>query len=135
MTESLPAPVYSLCMGAAGVCGGEGIEKTAGGGVTVLPSPSDTGPEPRRTEPSRSANFTAAEEGGGGDMGDRALEGTETRWRPNETKGETCQTALTSPCPVWTQSKIHARESNDEDVTVTSIELFHIYASEGNTSN
>lgn len=55
-----------ICMGTTGVCGGEGAERTAGGGVQDLPSPSDVGPEPLRTEPSRSANFvaeyTAAEE-------------------------------------------------------------------------
>lgn len=42
------------------MCGGEGAERTAGGGVLDLPSPSDVGPEPLRTEPSRSANFVAA---------------------------------------------------------------------------
>ena len=50
--------VYLLCMG---VCGGEGAEKAAGGGVQDVPSPSDVGPEPLRTEPSRSANFVVAE--------------------------------------------------------------------------
>ncbi len=43
------------------MCGGEGAERTAGGGVLDLPSPSDVGPEPLRTEPSKSANFVAAE--------------------------------------------------------------------------
>lgn len=47
-------------MGTTGICGGEGAERTTGGGVLDLPSPSDVGPEPRRTEPSRSANFVAA---------------------------------------------------------------------------
>lgn len=42
------------------MCGGEGAERAAGGGVLVLPSPSAVGPEPLRTEPSRSANFAAA---------------------------------------------------------------------------
>lgn len=42
------------------MCGGEGAERTAGGGVLDLPSPSEVGPEPLRTEPSRSANFVAA---------------------------------------------------------------------------
>lgn len=51
---------YSLCMGAAGGCGGEGAVRTAGGGVLDLPSPSDVGPEPLRTELSRSANLVAA---------------------------------------------------------------------------
>lgn len=51
---------YSLCMGTAGVCGGEGAVRTAGGGVLDLPSPSEEGPEPLRTELSRSANFVAA---------------------------------------------------------------------------
>lgn len=51
---------YSLCMGTAGVCGGEGAVRTAGGGVLDLPSPSEVGPEPLRTELSRSANFVAA---------------------------------------------------------------------------
>lgn len=49
-----------ICMGTTGVCGGEGAEKAAGGGVLDLPSPSAIGPEPLRTEPSRSANFVAA---------------------------------------------------------------------------
>lgn len=52
---------YLLCIGTTGVCGGEGAERAAGGGVLDLPSPSDVGPEPLRTEPSRSANFVAAE--------------------------------------------------------------------------
>lgn len=55
------------------MCGGEGAERTAGGGVLDLPSPSDAGPEPLRTEPSRSANFVAAgfrREGGGRNIGD-----------------------------------------------------------------
>lgn len=43
------------------MCGGEGAERAAGGGVLDLPSPSAMGPEPLRTEPSRSANFVAAE--------------------------------------------------------------------------
>lgn len=43
------------------MCGGEGAERAAGGGVLDLPSLSDVGPEPLRTEPSRSANFVAAE--------------------------------------------------------------------------
>lgn len=51
---------YSLCMGTAGVCGGEGAARTAAGGVLGLPSPSEVGPEPRRTELSRSANFVTA---------------------------------------------------------------------------
>lgn len=51
---------YSLCMGTAGVCGGEGAVRTAGGGVLDLPSPSEVGPEPLRTELSRSANFVTA---------------------------------------------------------------------------
>lgn len=51
---------HLLCMGTTGVCGGEGAERTAGGGVLDLPSPSDVGPEPLRTEPSRSANLVAA---------------------------------------------------------------------------
>lgn len=42
------------------MCGGEGADRTAGGGVLDLPSPSDVGPEPLRTELSRSANFVAA---------------------------------------------------------------------------
>lgn len=42
------------------MCGGEGAEWAAGGEVLDLPSPSDVGPEPLRTEPSRSANFAAA---------------------------------------------------------------------------
>lgn len=57
----LAALLYLLCMGTTGVCGGEGAERAAGGGVFDLPSPSVMGPEPRRTEPSRSANFAAAE--------------------------------------------------------------------------
>lgn len=52
---------YLLCMGTTGVCGGEGAEKAAGGGVLDLPSPSVMVPEPLRTEPSKSANFAAAE--------------------------------------------------------------------------
>lgn len=56
--------IYLLCMGAAGGCGGEGAERAEGGGVLGLPSPS--GPEPLQTEPSRSANLTAAEFGRGG---------------------------------------------------------------------
>lgn len=51
---------YSLCMGTTGVCGGEGAVRTAGGGVLGLPSPSEVGPEPLRTELSRSANFVTA---------------------------------------------------------------------------
>lgn len=47
-------------MGMAGVCGGEGA---AGGGLLGLPSRSEAGPEPRRTELSRSASFAAAERG------------------------------------------------------------------------
>ena len=43
------------------MCGGEGAERAAGGGVLDPPSPSATGPEPLRTEPRRSANFAAAE--------------------------------------------------------------------------
>lgn len=43
------------------MCGGEWAEKAVGGGVLDLPSPSDVGPEPLRTEPSRSANLVAAE--------------------------------------------------------------------------
>lgn len=50
--------IYLLCMG---VCGGEGAERAAGGGVQDVPSPSDVGPEPLRTEPSRSANLVVAE--------------------------------------------------------------------------
>lgn len=42
------------------MCVGEGADRTAGGGVLDLPSPSDVGPEPLRTELSRSANFVAA---------------------------------------------------------------------------
>lgn len=42
------------------MCGGEGAERAAEGGVLDLPSPSCEGPEPLRTEPSRSANFAAA---------------------------------------------------------------------------
>lgn len=55
-------------MGTAGVCGGEGAVRTAGGGVLALPSPSEVGPEPLRTELRRSANFVAAgfRMGGGG---------------------------------------------------------------------
>lgn len=53
-------------MGTTGVCGGEGAQRAAGGGVLDLPSPSVMGPEPLRTEPSRSANFAAAEFGKGG---------------------------------------------------------------------
>lgn len=66
---------YLLCMGTTGVCGGEGAEKAVGGGVMDLPSPSDVGPEPLRTEPSRSANFAAAElrREEGGNMGDSEL--------------------------------------------------------------
>lgn len=52
---------YLLCMGTTGVCGGEGAERAAGGGVLDPPSPSDVGPDPLRTEPSRSVNFVAAE--------------------------------------------------------------------------
>lgn len=65
-----------ICMGATGVCGGEGAERAAGGGVLDLPSPSDVGPEPLRTEPRRSANFVAAEfrREEGRNMGDSALE-------------------------------------------------------------
>ena len=48
-------------MGTTGVCGGEGAERAAGGGVLDLPSPSGMGPELLRTELSRSANFTAAD--------------------------------------------------------------------------
>lgn len=43
--------------------------RTAGGGVLDLPSPSEVGPEPLRTELSRSANLVAAgfrREGRGG---------------------------------------------------------------------
>lgn len=47
------------------MCGGEGAERTAGGGVLDLPSTSSVGPEPLRTEPSRSANFVAAGVRGG----------------------------------------------------------------------
>lgn len=42
------------------MCGGEGAARTVGGGVLDLPSPSEAGPEPLRTELSRSANFVAA---------------------------------------------------------------------------
>lgn len=56
-----PVPFYLLCMGTTGVCGGEGAERAAGGGVLDLPSPSEAGAEPLRTEPSKSANFVAAE--------------------------------------------------------------------------
>lgn len=52
-------------MGTTGVCVGEGAVRTAGGGVLGLPSPSEVGPEPLRTEISRSANFVAAGFGGG----------------------------------------------------------------------
>lgn len=57
---SLCLRCYSLCMGTAGGCGGEGAVRTVGGGVLDLPSPSEVGPEPLRTELSRSANFVAA---------------------------------------------------------------------------
>lgn len=52
------------------MCGGEGAERAAGAGELDLPS-SDVGPEPRRTEPSRSANFAAAKfrKDGGKDTG------------------------------------------------------------------
>lgn len=59
-TLPVAALFYLLCIGATGVCGGEGAERAAEGGVLVLPSPSAVGPEPLRTEPSRSANFAAA---------------------------------------------------------------------------
>lgn len=45
------------------MCGGEGAERTEGGGVQDLTSPSDVGPEPLRTEPRRSANFAVAKSG------------------------------------------------------------------------
>lgn len=51
------------------MCGGEGAERAEGGGVLALPSPSATGPDPLRTEPSRSANFAAAEFRNGGTRG------------------------------------------------------------------
>lgn len=60
--RTLPTKSVSrdICIGTTGVCGGEGAERTEGGGVQDLTSPSDVGPEPLRTEPRRSANFAVA---------------------------------------------------------------------------